>query len=258
MSAPLVLREIRGAACWLTINRPDRRNALNDEVIAQLVAGYEAAHSDSTVRAIVLTGAGEKAFCAGGDLSPGENFAADHSRPTLAYADLMRLAHQATLPVIARVNGACVAGGMGLLGMADLAIAADHARFGLPEVRVGLFPMQVIAVLQPLVPRRTLSRWCLSGELFPASVALSAGLLNEVVPAAELDARIAAHIDSIVAGSPVAMRRGLYALHALQDMGFPEAIAFGEAQLSLVSNSEDAREGLAAFNEKRAPRWSGR
>ncbi len=258
MSAPVVLREVRGAACWLTINRPERRNALNDEVIAQIVAGYEAAHSDPNVRAIVLTGSGDKAFCAGGDLAPGENFEIDHSRPTLAYADLIRMARCATLPVIARVNGACVAGGMGLLGMADLAVAVDHARFGLPEVRVGLFPMQVIAVLQPLVPQRCLRQWCLSGELFAADVARAAGLLNDVVAATDLDSRITSLVDSIVAGSPAAMKRGLHALHAMQDMSFAEAVAFGEAQLLLVSKSEDAREGLAAFNEKRPPRWSGR
>lgn len=258
MNAPVVLREVRGAAYWITLNRPEKRNALNDELIGQIVAGYEAAHADPKVRVIVLTGTGDKAFCAGGDLAPGQNFEPDHSRPTLPYADLMRLGRRATLPVIARVNGTCVAGGMGLLGLADIAIAADHARFGLPEVRVGLFPTQVIAILQPLVPQRSLRQWSLTGELFDARIAKEAGLLNEIVPAAELDGRVAAFIDSIVAGSPAALKRGLHALHAMEDMSFAEAISFGEAQLSLISATDDAREGLAAFNEKRPPKWSGR
>jgi len=258
MKPPVVLREIRGTAYWLTLNRPDKRNALNDEVIGEIAAGFAVAHADPKVRAIVLTGTGDRAFCAGGDLAPGQNFQPDHSRPSLPYADLMRLTRRATLPLIARVNGACVAGGMGLLGMADLAVAADHARFGLPEVRVGLFPMQVIAVLQPLVPQRLLRQWCLSGELFGAQVAREAGLLNDVVPATELDNRVESLIDCIVAGSPTAIKRGLHAMHAMQDMSFGEAIAFGEAQLSVLSATEDAREGLAAFNEKRPPQWSGR
>jgi enoyl-CoA hydratase/carnithine racemase len=258
MSDPVVLRGRRGAVYWISINRPQKRNSLNAQVIAEIVNGFEAAHADPDVRAIVLTGEGDKAFCAGADLDPGQNFATDPSRPTLDYADMARLARRATLPVIARVNGACVAGGMGLLGMADIAIAADHARFGLPEVRVGLFPMQVIAILQPLVPARLLREWCLTGELFGADVARSAGLLNAVVPAAELDAKLASLIDSIKAGSPGAMRRGLYAFHTMEDMPFPQSIAFAEGQITLAARTEDAREGLAAFNEKRPPSWSGK
>lgn len=257
MNSPQVLHERRGAAYWIIINRPARRNALNEEVIAGIVAGIDAAHAAPEVRAIVLTGAGDKAFCAGGDLSTGQNFQVDHSRPTLAYADLMRLARRATLPVIGRINGSCVAGGMGLLGIVDIAVAVEHAKFGLPEIRVGLFAMQVIALLQSLVPKRLLREWCLTGELFDARTAREAGLLNAVVSAGELDKVTDDFVEQIRAGSPMAAKRGIHALNAMEHMGFSEALAFGESQLSLVSQSDDAREGLAAFNEKRKPRWKG-
>lgn len=250
-----VLIERRGPALWITIDRQARRNALTDGVLEGIARGYEAAETEQGVRAIVLTGAGDRAFCAGADLEPGRNFAFDTTRPTTAYADLARLARSARVPSIARVNGACMAGGMGLLGMTDLAIAASTAVFGLPEVRVGLFPMQACALLQDLVPRRVLREWSLCGDRFDAAAALRAGLVNEVVAAEELDAAVNRLVDRITAGSPVALRRGLWALRRMEDCAFDDALAFGEAQIGLAALTEDAREGIAAFNEKRRPRW---
>jgi methylglutaconyl-CoA hydratase len=250
-----VLTERRGAALWITINRPARRNALTDNVIEGIASGIRAAEADPGVRAIVLTGAGDRAFCAGADLEPGRNFGFDAARPATAYADLARLARGVRVPSIARVNGACMAGGMGLLGMTDLAVAASTAVFGLPEIRIGLFPMQACALLQGLVPRRILREWSLSGERFDATVALRAGLINEVVPPAELDAAVSRRVESLALGSPVAARRGLWALRHMEDLSFEDALAFGEAQIGLAALTEDARDGLAAFNEKRRPRW---
>ena len=253
-----VLLERRGAALWITINRADKRNAINDGVVRGIRDGLRQAHADSAVRVVVLTGAGEKAFCAGGDLQPGKSFEFDFAKPNVAYADLLREAHSATLPLIARINGTCMAGGMGLLCMADFAVAADHALFGLPEVKVGVFPMQVMSLLQDLVPRRIVREWALTGEPFSAQEAHSAGLLNHVVPAAELDAKTQWLIDRIVDKSPTAIRRGKYAMRAMADMGFDQAIAYTESQIALLAMTEDAREGLAAFNEKRKPTWTGR
>lgn len=254
----VVLHHKRGHAFWITINRPDKRNALNAEVIAGIRAGYAAAHADAEVRAIVLTGAGDKAFCAGADLQPGKAFAFDFARPTTDYADLLRTAHAANLPCIARVNGACLAGGMGLLCMTDLAVAADHVMFGLPEVKVGVFPMQVMSLLQHTAPRRLVREWALSGEPFDAAAALSAGLLNHAVPAAELDARVDWLVQRIVDKSPTAIRRGKVALRAIEAMSFEQAIAYTESQIALLAMTEDAKEGLASFNEKRKPDWTGR
>jgi len=253
-----VLHDKRGHAFWITINRPDKRNAINADVIAGIRAGYRAAHADADVRAIVLTGAGDKAFCAGADLQPGKGFVFDFARPNVDYADLLREAQNATLPAIARVNGACMAGGMGLLCMTDLAVAADSVVFGLPEVKVGVFPMQVMSLLQQIAPRRLVREWALGGEPFDAVQALQAGLVNHVVPAAELDAKTDWLVARLVDKSPTAIRRGKYALRAIEAMSFDQAIAYTEGQIALLAMTDDAREGLASFNEKRKPRWTGR
>lgn len=253
-----VRREKRGHVLTLTIDRAERRNALNEAVIAGLAAGWREAAADADVRVIVLTGAGDKAFCAGADLKPGEAFAFDFSRPSTAYADFLRLARGTDVPSIARVNGVCMAGGMGLLAVCDMAVAAEHAQFGLPEVKVGLFPMQVLSVLAPLVPPRTLAEWCLTGEPFGAQAAAAAGLVNYVVPPAELDGRVEWLAARLADKSPTAIRRGKYAMRAIASMSFEESLAYTETQIGTLALTADAREGLAAFNEKRKPDWTGR
>src|SRR5260370_25533317 len=203
MTDTSVISEKRGQAFWITINRPDKRNALNAEVIAGLAKGYRDAHDDRDVGVIVLTGAGDKACCAGADLqNSGAAFAMDFSKPNADYADLLRLSQNATKPSIARVNGVCMAGGMGLLCMTDMAVAADHVIFGLPEVKVGVFPMQVMSLLQSMAPPRLVNEWALTGEPFDARVAQAAGLLNYVVPATELDAKADWLIGRIIDKSP--------------------------------------------------------
>ncbi|AVS60358.1 enoyl-CoA hydratase [Paracidovorax avenae] len=253
-----VLLEQRDAVFWITIHREDKRNALNAGVIAGLREGLRQAHALPAVRAIVLTAAGERAFCAGGDLQPGQGFAFDLSRPNGDYADLLREARGATLPIVARVNGACMAGGMGLLCMADMAVAAAHAVFGLPEVKIGLFPVQVLSLLQELVAPRTVREWALTGEPFTAKEARQAGLVNHVVAAADLDAKTRWLVDRLADKSPTAIRRGKYAMRAMAAMPFDQAIAYAEGQIALMPMTEDAREGMAAFNAKRKPRWTGR
>ena len=176
-----VIHEKRGAAFWIIINRPDKRNAINADVVAGIARGYRDAHDDPDVRVIVLTGTGDRAFCAGADLqSTGAAFAMDFARPNVDYADLLRLSQNANKPAIARVGGVCMAGGMGLLCMTDMAVAADHVIFGLPEVKVGVFPMQVLALLQSIAPPRLVNEWAITGEPFDAHIAMSAGLLNYV------------------------------------------------------------------------------
>ena len=253
-----VVHEVRGHTWWITINRPEKRNAINQGVIDGIRDGLRRAHANLDVRAIVLTGAGDKAFCAGGDLQPGKGFTFDFSKPGTDYADLLREAQNATLPTIARINGLCMAGGMGLACMTDFAIAADHALFGLPEVKIGVFPMQVMSLLQDMVARRTVREWAITGEPFSAQEACDAGLLNHVVAAAQLDAKTQWLVDRIVDKSPTAIRRGKYAMRAIGAMSFDEAIAYTESQIALLAMTEDAKEGLASFNEKRKPRWTGR
>lgn len=258
MSDAPVLHDKRGHAFWITINRPDKRNALNASVIAGIVDGFRRAHEDNDVRVIVLTGTGDKAFCAGVDLQPGAGFAFDLSQPNLAYADMLRAAQNATKPTIARINGVCMAGGIGLLCMTDMAVAADNVIFGLPEVKVGVFPMQVLSLLQTIAPPRLVREWCFTGEPFSASEAKEAGLLNYVVPATELDAKVEWLVGRLTDKSPTAIRRGKYAMRALASMSFDQGIAYTESQIALLAMTQDAKEGLAAFAEKRKPVWTGK
>jgi enoyl-CoA hydratase/carnithine racemase len=251
-----VVKESRqDARLVLTIDRPERRNALNAEVIDALQAALDRVKADETIRGVVLTGSGDEAFCAGADLG-GDSFAFDYATPTIAYANLLRTARTLNVPLLARVNGACMAGGMGLLAMCDLAIAARHAMFGLPEAKVGVFPMQVLAVLQAQVPQRCLAQLCLTGDAIDAATAREIGLVSQV--ADDLDGALKRQLARVLSNSPTALRRGLYAMKAMRSMSFEEAIAFGEGQIGLLAMTHDAREGLAAFREKRKPRWTGK
>jgi enoyl-CoA hydratase/carnithine racemase len=252
-----VRSERKGDALWLWINRESRRNAINSAVLAGIAEGLATATADPDIRAIVLTGAGDKAFCAGADLSEGPaTFQAGPDEPTTEFGRLARLVRTIGIPLLARVNGACVAGGMGLMALCDLVIAADHARFGLPEVKVGVFPMQVLVYLRATMHARHISELCLTGELITARRAAEMGLVNEVVPAADLDARIESLVNTLRLASPAALRRGKQVMSAMQMMAFEEALCLAEAQIGLAARSTDAAEGLNAFSDKRPPRWA--
>jgi methylglutaconyl-CoA hydratase len=254
-----VLSEKRGNVHWLTINRLERRNALNPGVMENLRQGILAASSDPDIRAIVITGVGNKAFCAGADLQTNAaTFAFDYSDPRLPFACLTRTVFNTDLPIIARVNGHCMAGGMGLLGLCDLAVASETALFGLPEVKIGLFPMMILTTLKRIIPPRFMYELCMTGEPFTAQQARELGLVNHVVPQAELDEKVNWLLERIVDNSPLAIRRGKYAMHAVEDMTVEQTIAFTESQVGLAVLSDDFKEGIAAFNEKRPPVWPRR
>ena len=257
-TSPAVVRTARrGRALWITIDREARRNAINPDVIAGIEAGMRDAMRDRGLRAVVLTGAGRKAFCAGADLSRGTGVFTDgNDEPTTDFGRLARVVRELGIPLVARVNGDCVAGGVGLMSLADMAIVADHARFGLPEAKVGVFPMQVLVYLRRMLHPRHVNELCLTGGLIDARRALEMGIANAVVPYEELDARVDALVDTFCGLSPSALRRGKTAIAAMESMAFHDALAFAEAQIALASRSGDAAEGLAAFNEKRAPRWN--
>ncbi|GGC77864.1 enoyl-CoA hydratase-related protein [Chelatococcus reniformis] len=249
----------RDGVTRLTIDRAEARNALNDAVMAALTVAILEAQADASTRAIVVTGAGDRAFCAGADLKPdAKTFGFDYARPNTVYADLLRAASHCTLPLVARVNGACMAGGMGILSMCDMAVASEEARFGLPEVKIGLFPMQVAALLQMVLPRTKFAEMCITGEPITAAEALQYNLVNYVVPPAQLDAKVDWLLARIVDKSPTAIRRGKYALRAMQDMTYEQALGYAEVQIGSIVHTEDAAEGLRAFNERRPPAWTGR
>ena len=249
--------ERKGSALWVFIDREHRRNAINPAVIAGIHAAVQMAATDPGLRAIVLTGVGNKAFCAGADLSKGtDTFQAMPDEPTTDFGRLARAVKSLGIPLIARVNGDCVAGGMGLVALCDLAIASDKARFGLPEVKVGVFPMQVLVLLRSQMHARHINELCLTGKLIPATRALDMGIVNDIAPYEELDARIGQLILQLRSSSPAAIRRGKQAIFAMESMAFHEALAFAEAQIAVAAKGADAVEGLAAFNEKRKPRWA--
>ena len=254
-----VLIEKRGLVQWITINREARRNAMNDAVTDAIASGLGEATADPDIRAVVLTGAGDKAFCAGADLSAGSgSFKYDYSKVGLSFVKLMKQARDLTLPLIARVNGHAMAGGMGLMGMCDMAIGVDTARFGMPEVKVGIFPMQIMAVLQRLIPSRKLYEMALTGEPITATEALELGLLNYVVPYTELDAKVDWLLSRLLDKSPTAIKRGKYAMRQTESMSFDQSAVFMEAQIGTLALTEDAAEGRLGFIEKRAPAWTGR
>jgi enoyl-CoA hydratase/carnithine racemase len=254
---PDIRTEVRGRALWVWIDREEKRNAMNKRVVAGIEAAVRAAEADPAIRAIVLTGAGRKAFCAGADLSGGTGtFIIGLDDPMTDFGKLARLMRGIGIPTIARVNGDCIAGGMGLMALCDLAVVADHARFGLPEAKVGVFPMQVLVFLRNMIGARAINELCLTGEFIDAARAREIGLANYVVPFDGLDARVDTLVAKLGEMSPVALRRGKYAIAAMEMMAFPEALAFAETLISVTSLTGDATEGLAAFNERRKPRWA--
>jgi methylglutaconyl-CoA hydratase len=253
--------ERRETALWLVIDRPERRNALNDEVFAGIQEGLAASEADEAIRAVVITGAGDKAFCSGADLDPNRSaFAQGLASPNHPGGQAFRALLNHPKPVIARVNGVCLAGGMGLLAAADLAVASSQARFGLPEVKVGVFPMMVAALLIHRVglADRDLTELSLLGEPIDAARALQMRLVTRVADSDRLDEAVASMVATLTERSPTALRMGKHALAQMRGMSGEAALSYAESQIRLLGLSEDAQEGVRAFSEKRTPHWSGR
>lgn len=256
-----VRSERLGQALWLTIDREERRNALNEEVLDGLRAGVIAAAATADIRAVVITGTGDKAFCAGGDLKPnaeGDPFTVDPAERDSPVVKLFRAIIDCPLPVIARVNGHALAGGFGLVCACDFAVVADHARLGVPEARIGLFPMMILPFMLRTVPRRKLLELCVTGEPMNAAEALTAGIVNYVVPAASLDEKVSALIASIAASAPTAIAIGRRALATIDGLSLDAGLEYAQQVLPRLARTRDAREGFRAFNEKRPPVWPGR
>lgn len=256
-----VLTALRGQAVQITINRPDRRNAINETLCAGIAAAIDAAEADPAVRAVVLTGAGDQVFCAGGDLKPsadGSPFALDPAELNHYVVKLFRRMQACRLPLIARINGNAMAGGLGLVCACDLAIASSTARFGVPETRVGLFPMMILPYMLRVIPRRRLLEMCITGELFDAAEALALDIVNYVVPPEALDEKVDWLLARIVDKSPTAIRIGKQMFHAIEDMTLDQSFELTQVVLPIMAQSEDAKEGFAAFNQRRPPQFSGK
>lgn len=239
----------------IVLNRPERKNALHPVLINELIWALDEAAADEEIRAIVLAGAGTT-FCAGADLAP---LAVESTLPVKGeFADLLLRIYRSPKPVIARVSGHAMGGGLGLVAACHFAIGAESARLGTPEIRRGLFPMQIMTMLTRVMDRRHLLEMMLLGEPISAADGVRYGLLNQAVPDLELETAVTALADRLAGQSPTAMRLGLAAL-VDQEGQSPEAVLpMLRDRFQAMFATEDAREGLAAFAEKRAPRWTGR
>ncbi len=260
--AEIVKWSVADGVATLTLNRPDRRNALSPALMDAVSARLAAARVNPDVRVLVVTGAGDRAFCAGGDLGGamtggGEGFPAQIAAKG-RYADLLRDLRGVGKPVVARLAGDAMGGGVGLLLACDLAVAADDVRVGLPEIRVGLWPMMVTALLVRHVGRKVALEMMMLGEKLPAARARELGLLNRVVPRADLDAEVARVADALAARSPAVLALGRDAFYQTEDLALDAALDALRDRLVLNTLLEDAAEGVMAFIQKRDPEWRGR
>jgi len=246
-----LLVQQEGHIVTLTFNKPEKKNPLSQEMVNELLWALDDAEAADEVRVIVLTGAGN-AFSAGADL---KGMTADRGKLEKKgdFDDLLLRFDTLKKPIVARIPGYVMGGAMGIIACCHFAIACESAILGTPEIKRGLFPMMIMAVLQRVVHSRELMKLILLGEKITATKAKEIGLLTEVVPDDQLDARIAELAGQLAKQSPNAMRMGLNAFNEQRKMSVEEALPYLREQLYAVLSSEDAKEGLSAFFEKREP-----
>ncbi len=253
-----VLYEVRGVEARLTLNRPARGNALDRTMLDLLRAGLDRAEADG-VRVVCLTGAGDRVFCAGADLGDPAGFAGGPDREgPRAFAALLKRLWSFPRPVVARLNGHCLGGGLGLAVACDLAYARDDIEVGTPEVRVGLFPMMIAPLILRKAARAKAVEMILTGGRVPAREAEAMGLVTRAVPAAELDTVVERAVEGLGAAAPLALRWGRQALREVEGMPVEVAVDAMCDQLVALLATEDATEGMRAFLERRAPAWRER
>lgn len=254
-----VLYEVADGVATVTLNDPDKRNMLSGAMLTEVVAAMEMARDSEEVRAVVLTGAG-KVFCAGADLG---GFASETSLiekhfGSDLFLEFFRLMPRLGKPSLCALNGHVLAGGMGLALSCDLVIAKEGATFGTPEINVGAFPYMIMAIIYRNVPRKKVNEMLLLGDRLSAEQAVTYGLANKVVAADEFDAAVADWATRLASKSPLLMKLGHDAMYRQQDMAIDDGLEFLRSQLSLTFTTEDLREGVTAFFEKREPKWEGR
>jgi len=248
------------AVATIALDQPETRNALSDALLDELLDALGAAHDDDAVRCVVISSTHDKVFSSGGDLA---GFAADvplvhRHRANDRFPRLFTTIGELGKPVICAARGHVLAGALGLALACDLVIADERATFGTPEIKVGLFPFMIAALIGRNIGRKKMTELLLLGECVDAHEALRLGIVNRVVAHDEFDAAVADWAAKLSAKSPLLMKLGRDALYAQQDMAFGEALEYLRGQLALALSTDDAREGVAAFLDGREPRWTGR
>ena len=256
MSEPHLLYSVENNVAFFTINRPAQRNAISLKAIELFLKYLDEASIDPNVRVVLITGSGQKAFCSGADLASTADGKIE--RGFKSYAGLLKKLSGYPKPVVAKINGACMAGGMGLMLACDIVIAKNDAKFGTPEVNVGLWPMMIGALIFRNVLRKKAMEMILLGERFTADQALNMGLITRVVRPQDLEQEVARVLTTLAAKSPIGMKIGKEAFYAMADMPFEEALDFLSGKIAETAATEDAREGITAFIEKRKPVFKGK
>ncbi len=251
-----IIYHVENSVAFITINREKQRNAVTPETIELFHVCLDRARADDDVRVVLVTGAGDKAFCTGAQL--GEGMSADGRKVFARYAGLLKRLASFPKPTVARVKGYCMAGGMGFMLACDIVIASDDSQFGTPEVNVGLWPMMIGALIFRNVPRKKAMAMIMLAERISASEAYSMGLVTRVVPAGMIDQNVDAVCRNLVQKSPIGMRIGKDAFHKADAMTLDDALDYLSGMLAEVAATEDAREGITAFMEKRPPKFTGR
>ena len=251
--------ELHGHVATVTLNRPDQRNPLSATMLRDLASAFRWCKDEPDVRVTVLTGAG-RVFCAGADLSTfdGEMTAVEKFRSRDLFVDLFVLMSELGKPIVGRINGHALAGGFGLACSCDILVAVDAAAFGTPEINVGIWPMMIQAILSRSIPRKVLLEMEMLGNRWTAAQLLALGIVNRVVPQGQLDSTVSEIAEQLAKKSPVAMRLGRDSFYRQQDMDFRAAMHYLHGQFLLVSQTEDSREGIKAFFEKREPDFKGK
>ena len=254
-----VLLAADGHIATVTLNRPDQRNPLSAVMLRDLAAAFRWCRDESNVRVVILTGAG-RVFCAGADLSSfdGEMTGLERYRSRDLFVELFVLMAELGKPIVGRINGHALAGGLGLACSCDMLVSVDTATFGTPEINVGIWPMMIQAILSRNIPRKVLLEMEMLGDRWSATQLQSLGLVNRVVPHEQLDSTVKGIADQLAKKSPVAMRLGRDSFYRHQDMDFRAALHYLHGQFLLVSQTEDSREGIKAFFEKREPDFKGK